>query len=269
MPQNFMRNADDHLMWFGGELRGEQKLSHKATANFTPLTISIAVWRPVGDRPVVLKQLRFAGKPQLREDVPVSAFARETDLRRFEPILAPVNFGDEVEAEFDAPEGTGVSLTLAGILALDTYVARLMEAGTRVSYAPVGISEGEPNSHTFPRQDPDGTFSIIVQTQPQMFFLPRWLAVSPECAPFYDITDIRVGKDSCLVATSPIAASCFPPLPASFDEARKYMRLDMPIVVPGIIVTLSANTRKEMAAAVADGKRPLLRAALHGIVIDP
>jgi hypothetical protein len=290
----------DHVMTLAGELRGDKILRRQASATFSPLAL-IALIADGERRDVVLKQLRIAGNPQLREPVPVFMLAEAHPPKRvpwpsngpayrFEPILDVVEQGTEVEAEFDAPEGTRFTLVLSGHLDFGAFLARLAETGScRVRGAVIGISErgtATCGATTFgprtevSRPDPDGNVVMVMREEPMITFRPRWLAVSPECAPYYEVCDLRIGQDSFFVCATPIAATLLPPLPPTMEHLKKYMRLDAPLITPGIHLALTVRTRRgpELEAqavgrsglVISTGGRPCppFRAAMHGITIE-
>jgi hypothetical protein len=79
--------------------------------------------------------------------------------------------------------------------------------------APLGF-EG----HLAPQQ-----LSAVVSRAQTSFFACR-LAVDPECAPFFDIAEIKSGNRSHFVNAQQIAASLFPPLPTKSQTGFLEMR---------------------------------------------
>lgn len=76
---------------------------------------------------------------------------------------------------------------------------------------------GLPYTHTHAGQN------VVVHGQPQIPFRPKRLVVAPECAPFFQIHDIRMGAVSLLPSQGPAPASCFPPLPLD-EDAREFLK---------------------------------------------
>jgi hypothetical protein len=277
--------AHDHIMHLSTQVRGATKVSRKATMNFAPAMLFVEVIGTASPRAVILKQLYIAGKPQMRDEVPVFMLAKEVfssapqmfaRSMTFNPLLDPIHCGDEIVAEFEsADDGVGatyVDLVLSGHLEVEMYLKRLADTGTRVrqTMLPIAEREGETvvGPATLVSKNPNGTTTVVMREHPYELFRPEWFAVSPECAPFYEIVDLRLGKDSFFQTATPIAASLFPPLPTTapeFETFKKYLRLDMPVISPGIVVALTVQTLKERVGL----QRPPFRAALHGISVDP
>jgi len=285
--------TDDHMLHLAGELHGaNKKLTRQSSASFAPHSLTIEVIQAHMNREVVLKQLYIAGKPQLRSEIPtfiLDTGRREKNDRvlgrtQFDPLLDPIQAGDEIVAELDAPEGATVCIVLSGCIDNEAYIKRLADTGTRVRKTMLAIGErqpGEPGPATVLHNAPlvrnvmvglDGVsrekrLTVIMQEHPYSIFRPEWLAVSPECAPSYEILELRIGKDSFFVNSSPLAASLFPPMPTTskeFEQFKKFLRLDAPIVSPGILITLTVRTMPDCDVS----KRPIFHAALHGITIE-
>jgi hypothetical protein len=52
-------------------------------------------------------------------------------------------------------------------------------------------------------------------------FKPCRLVVDPECAPYFDIVDFKVGRNSQNLNSNPWPATLFPPLPSEREDAKK------------------------------------------------
>lgn len=57
-----------------------------------------------------------------------------------------------------------------------------------------------------------GARSFVI-TVPQVIFRATRLVVSPRIAPFFNLLDLRVGKNSMFINTSKVTADAFPPIP--------------------------------------------------------
>jgi len=245
-PQN-------HVMTFFG--RGnEGPVAEKATVNFTPKSISLHAHDAAPGAPLVLKQILIRGQPQLRGPVPdfalrqrhvhqygPSGFGAPSSFElSFQPILDSVGIGDEISVEVE-PAGARFTFVMYGHLDLEDYVARMIEAGQAIDRRALSISADEiqPNS------------TAIIQASPQVLFKATSLSVSPECAPFFDVADVRAGKDSLFVTSTPFAATLFPPIPdaATAEERERFdeaLRVSIPLVVPGMILSVVvSNTSDE------------------------
>jgi hypothetical protein len=88
----------------------------------------------------------------------------------------------------------------------------------------------------------------LVQSQPQVAFLPERFCVSKECAPHFWVLDIRIGMKSQLIAPHPIPANLFAVenvhklreilLEDEFDAA---VPVTFDSVMPGMLVTIDVK----------------------------
>ncbi len=61
--------------------------------------------------------------------------------------------------------------------------------------------------------------SAYFVARPQVAFRPHRLVIAPSCAPFFDLLDFRVGKNSQRAEGSPVSCEFFPPLPCDVKPA--------------------------------------------------
>lgn len=83
--------------------------------------------------------------------------------------------------------------------------------------------------------------SGFITQRPQIAFKPVRLAVDPECAPFFSIYDLRVGKNTFHLCADEWAATLFPPIEEKdpeFKAKSKQLRIDIGTVQIGQDLTL-------------------------------
>lgn len=104
---------------------------------------------------------------------------------------------------------------------------------------------------------------FAVPSRAQLPFKGHRLAVDPECAPFFDIVDVKCGQRSCFVNAQSVAATLFPPLPSGKEEERAHALLafPMPVAAAGIELVIEVRVREE-------GKACTFRASIWGKYFD-
>lgn len=122
----------------------------------------------------------------------------------------------------------------------------------------------EPNNS---RQFPIGFSAEIplngeadIEVKPQVLFRGERLAVAPSCAPFFDIIDIKVGKDSQLAAVGDLTAE-------SLSALAVGVRMELDTASPGITITLRVrNTGNPLFPEPRSGLH--FKAILYGTVLE-
>jgi hypothetical protein len=90
-----------------------------------------------------------------------------------------------------------------------------------------------------------------IEVKPQVRFQGRRLAVAPSIARYFDIVDIKVGKDSQLAATGALSGEALSALAVD-------VRVELDPAPPGIVITLSVRNNDAVAHD--------FRAVLYGLV---
>jgi hypothetical protein len=95
---------------------------------------------------------------------------------------------------------------------------------------------------------------VDIEAKPQVLFRGERLAIAPSIARFFNVVDIKVGKNSQLAATGEMSGEAF-----SADAVGVRMELDT--AQPGIVITLRVeNTDNDVARD--------FKAVLYGTVLD-
>jgi hypothetical protein len=92
-----------------------------------------------------------------------------------------------------------------------------------------------------------------IEVKPQVTFQGRRLAIAASLARYFDVLDIKVGKDSQLAATGNMGAECFSSLAVD-------VKMELDIAEPGIVITLLVQN---IDTAPQDFK-----AVLYGVVYE-
>jgi hypothetical protein len=92
-----------------------------------------------------------------------------------------------------------------------------------------------------------------IEVKPQVYFRGERLALPPTIARFFDILDIKVGKDSQLAATGSMPGE-------SFSALSVGVRMELDTAKPGIVITLRV---KNVDTVAHDFK-----AVLYGAVLE-
>jgi hypothetical protein len=95
--------------------------------------------------------------------------------------------------------------------------------------------------------------SVDIEVKPQVHFRGERLAVSPSLARFFNVVDIKVGKDSQLAAVGEMPAE-------SFSALAVGVRLELDTAQPGIVITVRVHN---IDAAAHD-----FAAVLYGTVLE-
>ena len=95
--------------------------------------------------------------------------------------------------------------------------------------------------------------AVDIEVKPQVLFRGERLAVAPSIARYFDVIDIKVGKDSQLAATGEMPAE-------SFSALAVGVRLELDTASPGIMLTI---TVRNIDVAPQDFK-----AVLYGTVLE-
>jgi hypothetical protein len=92
-----------------------------------------------------------------------------------------------------------------------------------------------------------------IEVKPQVYFRGERLAIPPTIARFFDILDIKVGKDSQLAATGTMPGE-------SFSALAVGVRMELDTAKPGIVITIRV---RNVDAAPHDFK-----AIMYGAVLE-
>ncbi|HEX7667013.1 MAG TPA: hypothetical protein VF407_20930 [Polyangiaceae bacterium] len=92
-----------------------------------------------------------------------------------------------------------------------------------------------------------------IEVKPQVYFRGERLAIPPSLARFFDVLDIKVGKDSQLAATGSMPGE-------SFSAHAVGVRMELDTAKPGIVITLRV---RNVDTAAHDFK-----AVLYGAVLE-
>ena len=92
-----------------------------------------------------------------------------------------------------------------------------------------------------------------IEVKPQVYFRGERLAIPPSIARFFDVLDIKVGKDSQLAATGTMPGE-------SFSAHAVGVRMELDTAKPGIVITLRV---RNVDTAAHDFK-----AVLYGAVLE-
>ena len=92
-----------------------------------------------------------------------------------------------------------------------------------------------------------------IEVKPQVLFRGERLAVAPSIARYFDVIDIKVGKDSQLAATGEMPAE-------SFSALAVGVRLELDTASPGITLTITVRN--------IDTSPQDFKAVLYGTVLE-
>jgi hypothetical protein len=92
-----------------------------------------------------------------------------------------------------------------------------------------------------------------IEIKPQVLFRGERLAIAQSIARYFDVLDIKVGKDSQLAATGPLTGE-------AFETRAVGVRMELDTAEPGIVITLRV---KNIDTAAHDFK-----AVLYGAVLE-
>ena len=92
-----------------------------------------------------------------------------------------------------------------------------------------------------------------IEVKPQVLFRGERLAIAQSIARYFDVLDIKVGKDSQLAATGPLTGE-------AFETRAVGVRMELDTAQPGIVITLRV---KNIDTAAHD-----FRAVLYGAVLE-
>jgi len=92
-----------------------------------------------------------------------------------------------------------------------------------------------------------------IEVKPQVLFRGERLAIAQSIARYFDVLDIKVGKDSQLAATGPLTGE-------AFETRAVGVRMELDTAQPGIVITLRV---KNTDTAAHDFK-----AVLYGRVLE-
>jgi hypothetical protein len=92
---------------------------------------------------------------------------------------------------------------------------------------------------------------VDIEVKPQVRFQGRRLAIAPSIGRYFDVVDIKVGKDSQLAATGELAGECVSALAVD-------VRVELDPAPPGIVITISVRNNDAVAHD--------FRAVLYGLV---
>ena len=92
-----------------------------------------------------------------------------------------------------------------------------------------------------------------IEVKPQVLFRGERLAIAQSIARYFDVLDIKVGKDSQLAATGALTGE-------AFETRAVGVRMELDTAQPGIVITLRV---KNIDAAAHD-----FRAVLYGAVLE-
>lgn len=224
-------------------------LVKKAPESFVPRRIIFP--KRLADE-CTLVQLEIREQPQLLDPIPGSVLAENL----ISLGLPAIEVGDEIKAIVQREMGLAsghVQLSILGELSRAAEMKRLIASGYDMHKGMIGFEcdESQPPAH------------VTTHAQSNMLypFKPTRLCVAPECQPHFRIHDLRFGNHSNFWTADPIAASLFPVIPDdAADFIKEALRIEMPIVHVGEIVTLSCMQ--------ISGPSMSFRAALHGFMLD-
>jgi hypothetical protein len=92
-----------------------------------------------------------------------------------------------------------------------------------------------------------------IEVKPQVYFRGERLALPPTIARFFDILDIKVGKDSQLAATGAMPGE-------SFSALSVGVRMELDTAKPGIVITLRVRNVDTVAHD--------FKAVMYGAVLE-
>ena len=92
-----------------------------------------------------------------------------------------------------------------------------------------------------------------IEVKPQVYFRGERLALPPTIARYFDILDIKVGKDSQLAATGSMPGE-------SFSALSVGVRMELDTAKPGIVITLRVRNVDTMAHD--------FKAVMYGAVLE-
>ena len=124
------------------------------------------------------------------------------------------------------------------------------EEPTRSRQFPIGFEGRVPNGGKV------GT-EFDIEVKPQVLFRGERLAVPPSIARYFDIVDIKVGKDSQLAASGILPAE-------AFETRAVGVRMELDTAEPGIVITLRVRVSQPMP----DNEVPYFKAVLYGAVLE-
>jgi hypothetical protein len=135
------------------------------------------------------------------------------------------------------------------------------ERGQPVAYRPRGGMRIVSEEPTHERQFPIGfQFDNVapgaeedIEVKPQVYFRGERLAIAQSTARYFDVLDIKVGKDSQLAATGALTGE-------AFETRAVGVRMELDTAKPGIVITLRV---RNIDTAAHDFK-----AVLYGSVIE-
>jgi hypothetical protein len=94
---------------------------------------------------------------------------------------------------------------------------------------------------------------VDLEVKPQVLFRGERLAIAQSIARYFDVLDIKVGKDSQLAATGPLTGE-------AFETRAVGVRMELDTAQPGIVITLRV---RNIDTAAHD-----FRAVLYGAVLE-
>jgi hypothetical protein len=92
-----------------------------------------------------------------------------------------------------------------------------------------------------------------IEVKPQVYFRGERLAIPPTIARYFDIIDIKVGKDSQLAATGTMPGE-------SFSAVAVGVRMELDTAKPGIVITVRVRNVDTVAHD--------FKAVLYGAVLE-
>ena len=92
-----------------------------------------------------------------------------------------------------------------------------------------------------------------IEVKPQVYFRGERLAIPPTIARYFDILDIKVGKDSQLAATGTMPGE-------SFSALAVGVRMELDTAKPGIVITIRVRN--------VDSAPHDFKAIMYGAVLE-
>jgi hypothetical protein len=119
------------------------------------------------------------------------------------------------------------------------------------------VSEEPSHERQFPigfaKEDIQPNDEEDIEVKPQVYFRGERLALPPSSARFWDIVDIKVGKDSQLAATGAMPGE-------SFSAQAVGVRMELDTAKPGIVITLRVRN--------VDTEAHDFKAVMYGAVLE-
>jgi hypothetical protein len=94
---------------------------------------------------------------------------------------------------------------------------------------------------------------IDIEVKPQVLFRGERLAIAPSISKYFDVVDIKVGKDSQLAATGLLSGE-------AFETRAVGVRMELDTAQPGIVITLRVRNNDTVAHD--------FKAVLYGAVLE-